>query len=286
MAHVRRLAAACLMIAAVGCTPPIRQFDLKDQALTCEQANDYTYRTLQSMDFSISAFEPATIGHPGVLHAVREERRQRQAVTVTITCTGARATIDASEDGRWLGQLEFKRGFYLGFTATATQTALTESAARSDAERPLAQKTTKGLQVSLQPVKGLAAKLDFDVDAAAGGVLPIRVTINNASTRTYRLDPGDIVLVQADGTRVPPLSVDDAAARIAAAPHVAGDGAAALDTATVQSRLHDKLLTADTVASGQILKGYLFYPLAPYVKGRVSLEDQASEESEGFVVEF
>ena len=114
-----RLVPFALALAVAGCTPPIRQFDLKNQALTCEQANDYAYRTLQSMGFTMTQFEPVTAAHAGTLRGTREERGT-QNVTVGITCNGTTAAIDASEDGKFLGQLEFKRGFYMAFTAIRT----------------------------------------------------------------------------------------------------------------------------------------------------------------------
>jgi len=274
-----------LALAVAGCTPPIRQFDLKNQALTCEQANDYAYRTLQSMGFTMTQFEPATAAHAGTLRGTREERGT-QNVTVGITCNGTTAAIDASEDGKFLGQLEFKRGFYLAFTAIAAQSAVSASIAREQALRPLEQKAGQGLHVLLEPVRGLGAKLDFNLDVAAGGVLPVRVTINNVTPRNYTLDPDDVVLAQKDGTRVHPLSVADAAQRVAADQKPPPDGAAAPDPGEVARRFQDKLFTAHSIAPGANLQGYLFFPLADYVKGRVTLEDQASEEDEGFVVEF
>jgi len=271
----------CLALAA--CTPPIRQFDLNNQALTCAQANDYALRTLQAMGFTVTAFQPAAIGRTGRLQGTREERGT-QDVTVVVTCNGKSVDIDASEDAKLLGQLEFKRGFYLSFTGIAQAAAVTEAEQREAALHPLAEHTGAGLRVLIEPVRGQAAKLDFDADLAAAGVLPVRITITNGTSRTYRFDPADIVLTQKDGTRVHPLSLDDTAQRVLAAPHPAD--AAALDSGALRQQLQGHALSADAVAAKQSVKGYLFFPLAPYVKGRVSLEDQATEESEGVVVEF
>jgi len=275
-----------LILALAGCTPPIRQFDIKRQSLTCEQANDYAYRTLQSMGFTMTQFEPATAAHAGTLRGTRDERGT-QNVTVGIACNGTTANVDASEDGKLLGQLEFKRGFYLAFTAIAAQTAISASIARQQAQRPIEGKTGQGLHVLVEPVRGLGAKLDFDLDLAAAGVLPVRVSINNVTPRIYTLDPDDIVLAQKDGTRVHPLTVADAVQRVAsAATQKPANDASAPDSAEVTRRFQSKLLTARSIAAGQTLQGYLFFPLGDYVKGRVTLEDQASEEAEGFVVEF
>jgi len=275
-----------LALALAACTPPVRQYDIKNQVLTCEQANDYALRTLQAMGFAISAFEPASIGHPGALHGSRDEgQKWAQVVTVEITCTGHGADFNPYEDGKWLGQVDFKRAFYMSFTAIAAQSAANAATAREEARRPPSEKKGKGLQVLLSPVRGLGAKLDFDVDVAAGGVLPVVVTVSNNTPRTYKIDPGDIVLVQKDGTRIHPLSIDEAAPRIAAQPTKEG-APPPPDVAELRRRLQAKLLSTTVIAANQAAKGYLFYPLADYVKGRITLEDKESEETEGFVVEF
>ncbi len=265
-----------------ACTPPIRQFDLTNQPLTCEKANDYTLRTLQAQGFTVTAFEPAAVGKPGVLRGTRDERGT-QNVTVEVTCNGKTVDIDASEDGKWLNQLEFKRGFYLSFTGIVQAAEISEAAEREAALHPQEHKGP-GLRVLLKPVHGQAAKLDFEYDLAAAGVLPVQVTIANGTSRIYHYDPTDIVLMQSDGTRVQALSVAVAAQRVAAAPHPAD--APPLDTDTVTQRLQQHALSGDSVAANQTVKGYVFFPLGRYAKGRVSLEDQATEESEGFVVEF
>jgi len=271
----------CLLF--VSCTPPIRQFDLNSQALTCEQANDYALRTLQALGFTLTAFEPAAIGRVGILRGTRDEHGV-QNVTVDVTCRANNVDVDASEDGKLLGRLEFKRAFYLSFTSIVQQAQITDAAARQAALHPQLERKGPGLRVLLQPVPGPAAKLDFDVDLAAAGVLPVRVTIANGTSRIYRFDATDVVLMQKDGTRIRPLSVEETAQRVATAPRPAD--AVAPDTAAVTQRLRQRALGGDSVASNQTIKGYVFFPLGTYVKGRVSLEDQATEESEGFVVEF
>lgn len=265
-----------------ACTPPIRQFDLKNQPLTCEKANDYALRTLQAQGFTVTAFQPAAIGNPGTLRGRRDEHGT-QSVTVELTCDGKTVDIDASEDGKWLGQMEFKRGFYLSFTGIVQAAEISEAAEREAALHPQEHKGG-GLRVLLKPVPGQAAKLDFDFDLAAAGVLPVLVTITNGTSRTYRYDPTDIVLMQADGTRVQALPIDATAQRVVAAPRPADTSLP--DSNTVTQRLKLQALSGDSVAANGTVKGYVFFPVGRYVKGRVSLEDQATEESEGFVVEF
>ncbi|MFQ5665284.1 MAG: hypothetical protein ACE5I7_02515 [Candidatus Binatia bacterium] len=281
-------AGLCAVLAlAAACNPPIRQYDLENRRLTCAQANAYVFRTLHAMGFRITSFEPAAAARAGAVHAVRADGRT-QRVTVAVRCTGNTADIDAREDGKWLGQLELKRGFYLSFTAVAAQAAAAEAAARQEAQRPLPHRTEQGLHVLVEPRRGFAAKLDFGLDLAAAGVLPIRITINNVTSRTYDFDPHDIALIRKDGARVHPMAVADAAARVAASarPDEATPNAPPVDPAAVAQRLHEHLLKGHSVTANQQIRGYLFFPLAQYVKGRVLLEDRATEETEGFVVEF
>jgi hypothetical protein len=283
-----RISCSLATLLLVACIPPVRQFDLTHQVLTCEQTNRYAYRTLASMGFTVTSFDPAVVGRTGRLRGTREDRGRTQNVTVTISCTGSDADITASEDGRWLGLLEFKRGFYLAFTATAAQAEARAAAAREEAQRPLEQKHAKGLQVLLEPVPGLGAKLDFGLDLAAAGLLPVRVTVQNVTARRYKLDPADIVLLQTDGRRVPPVSLAVAVQAVADAERrrsAAGMPAAA-DSAEIAGRLRARLLAGQSVPANQTVKGYLLYPAGTYTKGRIALEDEENEETEGFLVEF
>jgi hypothetical protein len=66
----------------------------------------------------------------------------------------------------------------------------------------------------------------------------------------------------------------------------AGKPAAAPDTAMILRQLQKRLLNSGSVAPNQLVEGYVFFPVGAYVKGRISLTDQESEEAEGFVVEF
>ena len=282
----RRLFACALLALLAACTAPIRQYDITNQPLTCAEGNDDAYRTLQAMGFTLTGFDPATPSRAGVMHATRQDRGATQSVTVRITCHGQAVDIDASEDGRILGAIDFKRAFYLAFSGTASQQAIRAAGARAEAERPLEEKHQKGLQVLVQPVRGLASKLDFNLDLAAVGILPVQISITNATPRNYKLDTADIVVVRRDGARVPPLSLASAASQAAAAPAGGGSEAAAPSAAEIRERLQSHLLASRSIAPNESVQGYLYFPLAEYVKSRVTLEDTQSEESEGFVVEF
>ncbi len=158
--------------------------------------------------------------------------------------------------------------------------------AQTEAARPFEEKKQKGLQVWLRPVPGVGSKLDFNLDLDAGGVLPVLVTVSNVTTRTYKMDPDDVVLIANDGTRVAPLTLRDAAQRVTGAAGKERTRGSAPSLAAVTQELESHLFTARTVPAKQRLSGYLYYPVAAYAKGRAVLEDTVSEEAEGFVVEF
>jgi hypothetical protein len=277
--------AGALVTSVAGCTPPIRHYDIRDRPLTCAQANTYTLRTLQSMGFTLTAFQPAADGRPGVARAWRAERGA-QTVRVDITCAGGRADVLADEEGKWLNQIEFRRGFHDSFDGVVALAEANEQAARAAAARG-DSRAAHGLRVLLEPVPGPAAQLDFEMDFQPAGVLPVRVTIDNGTERLYRLAPEAVVLVDAAGARVRPLALDDVVRRLRDAPVPTGSSApAGGDAGAIAARLRDKALVATEVGARQQTVGFLFFPAATYVKGRVSLEDVESEEAEGVVVEF
>ena len=148
------------------------------------------------MGFTLDALEPATVDHPGAMHGIRKTRDGPETATVAIVChKGGGADINASQDNAFLGQVEFKRGFYMSFTGVVSQEEGQATAAQAEAARPFEEKQRKGLQVWLRPVPGVGSKLDFNLDLAAGGVLPVLVTVNNVTTHSYTMDPSDVVLI-------------------------------------------------------------------------------------------
>jgi len=271
-----------------SCNPPVRQFDLKDQPLSCDEANRASYDALRGMGFRITSFEPAVAGRPGTLKGTSSEGgKNERSATVIIECTAKGANVTASEDGKWLGQLDFKHAYFLSFTAQlALVNAQRERAARLAAGEPDTQKRSD-LQVVVEPLSGQAAKLDFDLDLAAGGVLPIRIAIRNPTDRTYRIEADQIRLTRSDRERVEPISPDAAAARVASA-RVGESGApvTTLSQQVIADRLRAQLLTAEEVRPGGDVKGFLFFPGGNYTRARVVLTEKESDESEGFVVEF
>lgn len=268
-----------MVVLFAACTPPVRQFDLKDQPLSCEEANRYAHEALKAMNYRVTVFTPAAPGGTGVLKAAKEDR----AVTVAITCTGAGPTLDAGEDGKFLGQVEFKRAFYLAFTGVMSQQKANAAVAQREAALPPAQRKQQGLEILVTPAPGVEARMDFNLDFGSAEVLPVRIAVHNRSQRRYRLDPEEIVMVRSDRARVHPLSLADVAQRVRAASTAAG---APADVASITSQLDGKRFTTEKIGPDSSAEGYLFYPLGTYQRARVLVTEADSDESEGVVVEF
>jgi hypothetical protein len=186
-----------------------------------------------------------------------------------------------------LGQLEFKRAFFLSFTAGQLM-----DERRREMEAKVAQGTVaasperQGLHVLVEPLRGQAAKLDFDIDLPGAGLLPIRIRVVNPTAQRYQLSPDEIQLTRADRVRVPPLQTHEAVSRILGARYEDGTPVTNLSGDAVRDRLGRVRFTTTELAPRSEAKGYLYYPLAEYLRARIVLTEAESEESEGFVVEF
>ncbi|MBX3025918.1 hypothetical protein KF840_13505 [bacterium] len=284
----RRIAAAALL-PFVGCaSAPIRQYDLADQPLTCEEGNHLAYRTVEAMGYTVGAFEPATPGRDGTIRASRQARGsgEEQHMTVGIACGPGGVTLNASRDGVLVEQMDTKRGFHHAFlNVQAMGAAQQQLEAQMRAGTAPASQQRRDLRVVIAPLRGPGSKLEFPFDLAAAGILPVRVDITNLTPRTYRLAPDAIRLQRRDRTRVAPLAVSAAAAQVAAA-RVGGAPLTTMNTAAIADALAAHQFTATSIAPNGQQQGFLYFPLADYTSARAVLTDAESEEDEGVRVEF
>ena len=280
-----RRAALLFLSLLASCAVPLRQYDIHDKLLSCDQANSAAVRTLQVMHFTITGVEPAAVGHPGTVHGTREEAGSQQPVRVDVGCNGSSVDVVASEESRLYSSIEFKRAFFLAFGAVADAQAREQADAQAEAALPLAQKRNKGLQVLLRPLPGFNSRLDLGIDMSQSGVLPVRVTITNSTPRSVRFSIDDIVLLRKDGARV--QSVDPATAAASVSSHIAGGEGQAVPTPEhIKKTLAEHALQPGTVSADQQRDGFLYFPAGDYTRGRATFEDVESEETEGFFVEF
>jgi hypothetical protein len=286
----RRFAAVLVVLAVVGaCTPPIKQYQIKDETLACDDANRLAHDSLISMGFRITQFDPALAGQQGMLKGERKTNGgEAQRAKVRINCTGAGVSLDAEEEGKWVGQADFKRGFFMSFVSTREMAAQRAEMEAKMAARALPPSLQRGdVRLLLEPVLGPSTKLDFGFNLYAADVLPLRVRMDNLTERAYRLDPGEIRLTRADRARVGAMSVEDAAARVVEArdPET-GRPLTPLSREEIVERLRQNLFVARRLAPGSNAHGFLYFPAAEYTRGRVVLTEEESGETEGAVVEF
>ena len=292
MWNFERIVGAVTVLSLAGCTPQSKQWELKNQPLTCDEANRRAYRTIEAMRYKVTDFTPAAPGQRGVIKATRLVTQQGgeepRLVDITIDCTPGGADIAASEEGKWLGQMEIERAFYHAYVnvvdMSAKQQQLDEQVLAGTAP---ASQQRRDLRVVVEPRRGQAAKLDFALDLAAAGVLPVRLDITNLTSRTYTLDVAAIRLTRSDRERIAAISAADAAARIADA--TLGNPPQPLTTQSrdaVAATLAERQFAATEIRPGTQREGFLYFPLADYVNARIVLTDQESGEDEGVRVEF
>lgn len=273
-----------------GCRPPVRQYDLLRQPISCDEANDLVFRSMKAMGFQITGLELARPGKPGRVEGVRELRgtdTRTQHAVVSIRCTDEGVDLIAAEPGH-LGQSEIKRGFlitYKSLVGMAQREA--EARARAGAGETASQEPEGGLQVLLEPLYGFASKLEFGLNLEAAGVLPVRVTIRNPTRRAYRLEPERIRLIRRDRGRVAPLVPAEAAGRAAeAVDPETGASLSPVPRAELERQLARRLLRVRRVAPGEERSGFLYYPSGQYTGARAVMTEEESGESEGFLIRF
>jgi hypothetical protein len=273
----------------IACTPPVKQYELKDQPLSCDEANQLAYRTVRAMGFKISEFAAAAPGSSGSIRGRRERPGSgAQNIVVTVTCTAAGATIDAGEAGKLFDQVDLKRGFHHSFTNIVQMKAADDAMEKKiDAGIAPPSQQRHDLQILVEPIRGHESKLYFEIDLAAAGLLPVRLSVNNHTARRYAIQPDQVRLTAADRSRARPLTAAAAAERVARAREPkSNQPLTALSAAAVATRLGEKSFSATEVGPGDKASGYLFFPLAEYERARVVVEDEESGEAEGFLVEF
>jgi len=280
-------ASLVLAVLVAGCASSMqKQYNVRRDNVSCEEANRYAFRTMRNMGYEVTTFEPARLGHPGLLKGRQEdERRGLHYVTVHVDCEpDGQVFLQASRDEFLKQDTEFSRGFFLTFTSFADNA--TRNAAY--AEEQSGGVKSGGVKFKVKPQLGLESKLDFGHDLNGGNVLAVRVIVQNGSDRTYELDPRDIELRPLKGRgKVRQLRVPDAAANIAAAG--AADLPAGAPTpvpSNIAQELRERQLKQQTLKPGDQAEGFIYFRTGEYARARATLVDVETAESEGFLIEF
>jgi hypothetical protein len=282
---MRRVVIAGLVLAASACTSMQSQYAVRRNNISCEQANRYAFQSMKTLGYVVTSFEPAAVGRAGVLRGRKsEEGRSDRDGVVQIACEASEVRLDAAEEQFLSQDLTFTRGFYLAFTGIADH-AGTDAAY---AEEQSGGAASGGVKFKIQPQLALETKLDFGEDLASGGVLAVKVTVQNGSPETYTLDVAAIELRPREGTaRVQQIDVATASQAIAKAAQAdIGEGAQGPSVASIEGMLRKRALVGRTLKPGDQAEGFVYFPVGSYARARATLVDVATGESEGFLVEF
>jgi hypothetical protein len=134
--------------------------------------------------------------------------------------------------------------------------------------RPRAKKEPdQGVLITLEPQRSRESTAEFGADLPASGVTPVRMRIENRTTRTYGFQRAQVKMVTQEGKRVDAL-----------APSSIGGG--------LQGQLEQKLIAEGDLAPGAMLNGFMYFPSSAYRRASVLLLDRDTDEGEGFAVEF
>lgn len=282
-----RVAIGCAIALMVfACTSMQSQYNVRRTNLSCDQANRYAFQSMKSLGYTVTTFEPAAVGRAGVLRGSKTEERSSSSRDgiVRIACDVSEVRLEAAAEQFLSQDLTFTRGFYLAFTGIADHS--TSDAAYADEQSGGA--TEGGVKFKIQPQIALETKLDFGEDLAAGGVLAVKVTVQNGSSETYTLDPAAIELRPRGGTgkvmQVDIGGVANAIARAAAAD--LDEGIPGPTAASIESVLRKRALAGGTLKPGDHAEGFVYFPTGTYARARATLVDVESGEGEGFLVEF
>ncbi len=258
MPRILRFFILSLCLVGLGCLPqqPPRKRTIEALAMSCEEANRLAYQAVNVLGFAVTSMQVATPGQPGRIYATREGAKDGQ---VTITCTGSGAIVEPEKTGVEIPSLtggdrphEFPGRFMQTFNTLRTTQDIVAK-----------QGPEKGLKMTMTRLNSYESKIELGADLPAGGVLPIKVLISNNTSRPYGFDAGQVVLLATGGGRVSPM-----------ASPASGQGKA------LQGEM--------TLAPGQTVSGYLFYPAGSYSSARTTFVDKENDEGEreGVEVQF
>jgi hypothetical protein len=233
-----------------------RRVRIAEKGLTCVEAHRVAIEAVRRMGYTISEAMKAAPGAPGMIIAARETGTRKEGLVVQVFCTMQGAEVELQTDQGALAQLSINNDFRRSFEAAAANQA------------PPRPPAASGVDVLLTPERGTElANLGLDLSA----VLPVSVRITNRTARAYGFRAAKVRMQTASGERVAPLPVADVAA------HLNAEAAQGLRT---------KVLGDHDIAPDATLTGLLLFPLKSYTRARVELIDRASDETEGFAIEF
>ena len=246
-----------MLAAALCCGCGARYVRIAQEGLTCVEAQQIAIDAVRHLGYTIGTATKPTPGAPGLITASRQEGTSTHGLLVQIFCTTLGAEVEAKTEQGGLAELNFPSEFRRSFTAAAAVRPPPRAAAES------------GLDVLLTPER--TDGVDLGVDLKNAGVLPVSVRISNRTERAYRFRVKDIVLQTTDGQQAKALKAEDVHPPT---------GSASTES------LRQRLLSDRDVGPNETLTGFLLFPFQSYTRARIELIDRASDEPEGFSIEF
>ena len=241
-----------------------------EPGMTCSQATGVARRALLKLGYTISTVEPAKAGAPGKVVGLRHsgytpyvpESDDVYTTVVQVQCSDNGSEFQALSNESFFQRMDLRKAFASAINAMGERKV----------DRPRVKTAPDlGLLIAVEPQRGRQAGAEFGADLSASGITPVQVKIENRTERTYSFQRDQVTLVTQEGKRMDALDPAAIGGRL-------GDG--------LRAQLEQKSIHEGQLAPGATLQGFLYFPVSTYHRATIVLLDLASEEPEGFTVEF
>ena len=258
--------------AAAQAEPLAELYEITDTDLSCEQAQQLAYRTVERMGYRVTNTTRATPGKTGAIQARQRRSGQTALVQVTVRCQPQGVVVDAASlstldvasptphplvtdyhereaprltKNRPPPTTYFRRAFYSLFHGLADQVK------RYGPEGQV--------YVHIRPLPPIEAELLFGVHTP--DIFIVAVEVANRTQQTYVFDTEQVHLLSATGGIVQALAEKDAASL-------------------------PPPMASQALAAHVATHGYLYYPAGEYLSVQGTLTEVQSRERQGFQIEF
>ena len=258
--------------AAAQAEPLAELYEITDTDLSCEQAQQLAYRTVERMGYRVASATRAAPGKTGAIQAQQRRSGQTALVQVTIQCQPQGVVVDAASlstldvasptphplvtdyhereaprltKNRPPPTTYFRRAFYSLFHGLA------DNVKRYGPEGQV--------YVHIRPLPAMESELLFGVHTP--NIFIVAVEVANRTQQTYVFDTEQVYLLSVGGGTVRALAEKDAAS---------------LPPPMVSQALAAQVAT----------HGYLYYPAGEYLSVQGTLTEVQSQERQGFQIEF
>ena len=258
--------------AAARAEPLAELYKITDTDLSCEQAQQLAYKTVERMGYRVTSASRAAPGKTGAIQARQRRSGQTALVQVTIQCQPQDVVVDAGSlsildvasptphplvtdyhereaprltQNRPPPTTYFRRAFYSLFHGLAAQVK------RYGPEGQV--------YVHIRPLPPMEAELLFGVHTP--DIFIVAVEVANRTQQTYVFDTEQVHLLSAGGGTVRALAEKDAASL-------------------------PPPMVSQALAAYVATHGYLYYPAGEYLSVQGTLTEVQSQERQGFQIEF